>query len=29
MMYAIEMASVGMTYTPSFMKIGIGIQAIL
>jgi hypothetical protein len=29
MMYAIEMASSGMIYLPSFMKTGTGIQAIL
>jgi hypothetical protein len=29
MTYAIEMASCGMIYTPSFMKIGTGVQAIL
>jgi hypothetical protein len=29
MMYTIEMASGGMIYIPSFMKIGIGVQAIL
>jgi hypothetical protein len=28
-MYAIEMASYSMTYLPSFIKIGSGIQAIL
>jgi hypothetical protein len=27
--YAIEMASCGMIYAPSFMKIGIGVQAML
>jgi hypothetical protein len=29
MMYAIDMASCGMIYLPSFMKIGTGVQAIL
>jgi hypothetical protein len=29
MKYAVEMASCGMIYIPSFMKIGGGIQAIL
>jgi hypothetical protein len=28
-MYAVEMASCGMIYLPSFMKIGTGVQAIL
>jgi hypothetical protein len=28
-MYAVEMASCGMIYVPSFMKIGTGVQAIL
>jgi uncharacterized protein YraI len=28
-MYAVEMASCGMAYIPSFMKIAIGVQAIL
>jgi hypothetical protein len=28
MMYAIEMASCGMIYLPSFVKIGTGVQAI-
>jgi hypothetical protein len=27
MMYAVEMASCGMIYLPSFMKIGTGVQA--
>jgi hypothetical protein len=27
--YAVEMASCGIIYLPSFMKIGIGVQAIL
>jgi hypothetical protein len=29
MKYAVEMASCGMIYVPSFMKIGTGVQAIL
>jgi hypothetical protein len=29
MKYAVEVASCGMIYIPSFMKIGIGVQAIL
>jgi hypothetical protein len=29
MIYAVEMASCGMIYLPSFMKIGTGVQAIL
>jgi hypothetical protein len=29
MKYAIEMFSCGVIYTPSFMKIGTGVQAIL
>jgi hypothetical protein len=29
MKYTVEMASDGMTYTPTFIKIGSGIQAIL
>jgi hypothetical protein len=28
-MYAVEMASYGMIYLPSFMNIGTGVQAIL
>jgi hypothetical protein len=28
-MYAVEAASCGMIYEPNFMKIGIGVQAIL
>jgi hypothetical protein len=28
-MYAVEVASCGMVYAPSFMKIGRGVQAIL
>jgi hypothetical protein len=28
-MYAVAMASCGMTYLPSFMKIGTGVQGIL
>jgi hypothetical protein len=29
MMHTVEMALCGMIYIPSFMKIGIGVQAIL
>jgi uncharacterized protein YraI len=29
MMYAVDMASCGIIYAPSFMKIGRGVQAIL
>jgi hypothetical protein len=29
MVYAVEMASCGMIYLPGFMKIAIGVQAIL
>jgi hypothetical protein len=29
MKYAVEMASCGMIYLPSFMKIGTGVQTIL
>jgi hypothetical protein len=29
MKYAVEMVSCGMTYIPSFVKIGTGVQAII